>query len=35
MDVGDDVDYDDWNVIDQEDVEGADSENESSEEAPE
>lgn len=35
MDVGDDVDYDDWNVIDQEDEEGEDSEGESSEEATE
>lgn len=35
MDVGDDVGYDDWNVIDQEDDEGSDPDSESSEEAPE
>ena len=35
MDVGDDVDYDDWNVIDQAESEGSDSDSESSEEAPE
>ena len=35
MDVGDDVDFDDWNVIEQESVEDSDADSESNEDAPE